>query len=178
MWSLLFVQVGSCWMLWWILKAFVVGGQHCVLKAYSLLIINPTCWMLWIQMPLGCGICLQGCQVMFINPAPQLTFLPILMSISLFFPHSVGFRWPYWRKGGFRAPWPYWIARPNGTQWCPSSKQIVVIVEKTWHDFEMHCISSCQFDFFWMDGRIQYFLSFCFFIISSGSERWTWGERR
>lgn len=93
------------------------------------------------------------------------TTQPILMSISLFFPHSVGFRWPYWRKRGFRAPWPYWIARPNGTQWCPSSKQIVVIVEKTWHDFGIQCISSCQFDFFWINGRIQYSYPFTFTLL-------------
>lgn len=123
MWSLLFEQVGSCWLLCWVLKAFVMGGQHCVLKAYSLLIINPTCWMLWVQKPLGCGPCFLRLSSNVLQPGPHnWLFCQFLMSISSFFPQSVGFRWPYWRKRGFRAPWSYWIARPNGTQWCPSNK--------------------------------------------------------
>lgn len=35
-------------------------------------------------------------------------------------PCSVGFRWPYGWKRGYRGPRLYWITRHNGTQWCLS----------------------------------------------------------
>jgi hypothetical protein len=50
------------------------------------------------------------------------------------FPCSVGFRWPYWWKGGFWASWSHWITRRNGTQWCPSDCIWVYSMQcLTWH---------------------------------------------